>query len=176
MTTTFNTLPPPVQQEFSEKMLSTPMPRLIHNLFAIPRVIDGNMGKTMRMRRYNRLQTAPVPVDPLFLNPPPQQLTAIDIDASVNWYATSVVITREVTAINEDPVLNQAAARLGQSLRETEDELMRAMLESTASFVNCTGGVNGRNVAVLKSLFMDSKLLPSDVEDNEAQATEKCAA
>lgn len=97
-------------------MLSTPMRKNIHNLFAIPRTVDGNMGKTLRMRRYNRLMTAPVPVDPLFLNPPAQQLTALDVDATVNWYATSVVITREVTAVNEDPVLNQAAARLGQSL------------------------------------------------------------
>lgn len=42
-------------------------------------------------------------------------------------------------------VLNQAAARLGQSLRETEDELMRNMLETTAAFINCVGGVNGDN-------------------------------
>ncbi len=42
-------------------------------------------------------------------------------------------------------VLNQAAARLGQCLRETEDELMRSLLESTAAFVNCTNGVNGDN-------------------------------
>jgi N4-gp56 family major capsid protein len=87
MTTTTTVLPPPVQQEFSEKMLSTPMPKLVHNLFAIPRTIDGQMGKTLRMRRYNRLQTVPVPVDPLFLNPPAQQLTAVDIDATVNWLA-----------------------------------------------------------------------------------------
>ena len=79
MSTTTTTLPPPVQQEFSEKMLSTPMPRLVHSLFAIPRTIDGNMGRTLRMRRYNRLQTVPVPVDPLFMNPPAQQLTAIKI-------------------------------------------------------------------------------------------------
>ena len=143
MTTTTNVLPPPVAQEFAEKMLSTPMARLVHNLFAIPRTIDGNMGKTLRMRRYNRLQTAPVPVDPTFMNPPAQQLTAIDIDAVTNWYSTFVIITREVTAINEDPVLNQAAARLGQSLRETEDELMRTMLEATAAFINCVVGVNG---------------------------------
>ena len=116
MTTTTNILPPPVQQEFAEKMLSTPMPRLVHSLFAIPRTIDGNMGKTLRMRRYNRLQSVPVPVDPQFMNPPAQQLTAIDIDATINWYSTYVILTREVTAINEDPVLNQAAARLGQSL------------------------------------------------------------
>ena len=92
------------------------MPRLVHSLFAIPRTIDGNMGKTLRMRRYNRLQSVPVPVDPQFMNPPAQQLTAIDIDATINWYSTYVILTREVTAINEDPVLNQAAARLGQSL------------------------------------------------------------
>jgi len=142
MTTTTNILPPPVQQSFSEKMLSTPMARLVHNLFAIPRRIEGNMGKTLRMRRYNRLQTAPVPVDPMFMNPPAQQLTAIDIDSTVNWYSTFVILTREVTQINEDPVLNQAAARLGQSLRETEDELMRTMLEATAAFVNCVNGTN----------------------------------
>jgi N4-gp56 family major capsid protein len=42
-------------------------------------------------------------------------------------------------------VLNEAAARLGVSLRQTEDQLTRDMLASTASFINCTGGVNGDN-------------------------------
>lgn len=46
---------------------------------------------------------------------------------------------------NQDPVLNEAAARLGISLRQTEDELTRNMLASTASFINCVGGVNGDN-------------------------------
>jgi len=40
-------------------------------------------------------------------------------------------------------VLNECAARLGVSLRQTEDQLTRDMLASTASFINCTGGVNG---------------------------------
>lgn len=42
-------------------------------------------------------------------------------------------------------VLNECAARLGVSLRQTEDQLTRDMLASTASFINCTGGVNGDN-------------------------------
>lgn len=42
-------------------------------------------------------------------------------------------------------VLNEAAQRLGVSLRQTEDELMRNMLQSTASFINCVGGTNGDN-------------------------------
>jgi N4-gp56 family major capsid protein len=40
-------------------------------------------------------------------------------------------------------VLNEATARLGVSLRQTEDQLTRDMLASTASFINCTGGING---------------------------------
>jgi N4-gp56 family major capsid protein len=42
-------------------------------------------------------------------------------------------------------VLNEASQRLGVSLRQTEDELMRNMLQSTASFINCVGGTNGDN-------------------------------
>ena len=42
-------------------------------------------------------------------------------------------------------VLNEAAARLGVSLRQTEDELTRNMLAATAGFINCVGGVNGDN-------------------------------
>jgi hypothetical protein len=52
---------------------------------------------------------------------------------------------------------------------------MRSLLESTASFVNCVGGTNG-GIAVLKSDLIDSKLLPDDAEDNEAQAFERMAA
>ena len=44
---------------------------------------------------------------------------------------------------NQDPTLNEFAARLGVSLRQTEDELTRNMLASTASFINCVSGVNG---------------------------------
>jgi N4-gp56 family major capsid protein len=46
---------------------------------------------------------------------------------------------------NQDPVLNECAARLGVSLRQTEDQLTRDMLAATAGFINCTGGVNGDN-------------------------------
>lgn len=55
-------------------------------------------------------------------------------------------------------VLNEAAQRLGVSLRQTEDQLMRDMLASTASFINCVGGTNGRNVAVVKSSLIDLEL------------------
>ncbi len=39
--------------------------------------------------------------------------------------------------------MNECAARLGVSLRQTEDQLTSNMLASTASFINAVGGVNG---------------------------------
>ena len=145
MATTTTVLPPPVQQKFNAKLLSTPQARLIHNAFATPYEMEERSGDTMRFRRYTRLATAPVPLGAAMNNPPVQQLTAVDLDAKIDWYATYIIITKQVTLINEDPVLNEAAARLGQSMRETEDELTANMLGATASVINCTGGGNGDN-------------------------------
>ena len=78
--------------------------------------------------------------------------------------------------INQDPVLNQTVSLLAQSMRETEDELIRNMLASTASVINCTGGVNGRNVAVVKSSLMDLKTLTHESEGNKAQAEQYALA
>ncbi len=167
MTTTTTVLPPPVQQRFAEKLLSTPQARLIHGLTAERRAMPENSGNIMRMRRYNRLETAPVPVNPSMMNPPAQQLTAIDIDAQIDWYATYLVITEEVTLINQDPVLNSAAARLGQSMRETEDELVRDMLEATASIRNATGGTNGDNPTEIVRSDIDGVIATLQNNDGE---------
>lgn len=53
-------------------------------------------------------------------------------------------------------VLNEAAARLGQSMRETEDELIRDMLTGTASVINCTNGVNGDNPTEITRADIDN--------------------
>jgi N4-gp56 family major capsid protein len=77
------------------------------------------------------------------VTPPAQNLTAVDIDAKVSFYGTYVQLNEQVTLQNQDPVLNECAARLGVSLRQTEDQLTRDMLAATASFINSVGGVNG---------------------------------
>lgn len=141
--TTTSTLPAPVQQSFSYKLLSVPVPNMIHNIPAVRKQMPRNGGTTLRMRRYNPLNTAMVPLGNSGVTPPPQNLTAIDIDARISFYGTYVQLNEQVTLQNQDPVLNECAARLGVSLRQTEDQLTRDMLAATASFINCTGGVNG---------------------------------
>lgn len=141
--TTTGGLPAPVQQSFNMKLLSVPTPNLIHKIPAVKDRMPRNGGTTMRYRRYNPLDRALVPLGNSGVTPPSQALTAIDIDAELDWYGTWVEINEQVVLQNQDSVLNEAAIRLGVSLRQTEDELTRNMLASTAAQINCVGGVNG---------------------------------
>jgi len=79
-------------------------------------------------RNDNPLATATVPLGNSGITPPPQQLTSVNIDAQMDFYGTYILLNEQVTLQNQDPVLNEAAERLGVSLRQTEDELMRNML------------------------------------------------
>ena len=141
--TTSSVLPAPVQQSFDERLLAVPVPDFIHKFAAMKKRMPKNGGTTLRMRRYNPLNSALVPLGPSGVTPPGQELTAVDIDAKMDFYGDYVQIHEQVTLQSQDPVLNEAAIRLGVALRQTEDELTRNMLASTASFINCVGGVNG---------------------------------
>lgn len=84
--TTTGNLPSPVQQSFSYKLLSVPVPSMIHKIPAVMKQMPRNGGNTLRMRRYNPLATAMVPLGNSGLTPPGQVLTALDIDAKISFY------------------------------------------------------------------------------------------
>ena len=90
--TTTTTLPSPVQQSFSYKLLSVPVPNMIHKIPAVLKKMPRNGGNTLRMRRYNPLATALVPLGNTGVTPPAQMLTAVDIDARISFYGTYVIL------------------------------------------------------------------------------------
>jgi len=143
MTVNIGTMPPQIQQRYNSKLLSTPEQNNIHKLFASYVELPDNVGFIDRQSRYDRLDLFPVPLGDSQLNPPSQLLNRVDVDCRVRNYATYIVLTRQLTITNEDPVLNSGTARLGQAMRETQDQLVRDELEATASVVNCVNGVNG---------------------------------
>jgi len=142
-TTTTSTLPAPVQQSFNDMILSTPVPNYIHSIPAMRNHMPSNGGRIMRFRRYNPLAPAIVPLGNTGITPPSQLLTAIDIDAEVSFYGSFVQINEQVTLQAQDKPLTQAAIRLGDSLRKTEDILVRNMLAGSATIQNCVFGLNG---------------------------------
>jgi len=141
--TTTGVLPAAVQQSFNMKLLAVPTPNLIHKVPAQKDRMPRNGGTTMRYRRYNPLNTALVPLGTSGVTPPSQQLTAIDIDAQLSWYGSWIEMNEQVVLQSQESVLNEASIRLGVSLRQTEDELTRNMLASTATQINCVNGSNG---------------------------------
>lgn len=76
--TTTSILPAPVQQSFSQKLLAVPVPNMIHQIPAMKKNMPRNGGRFLRMRRYNPLPTALVPLGNTGVTPPAVQLTAVD--------------------------------------------------------------------------------------------------
>lgn len=89
--TTSSSLPAPVQQSFSYKLLAVPVPNMIHKIPAMLKQMPKNGGTTLRMRRYNPLDTAMVPLGNSGVTPPAQQLSAVDIDAKISFYGNGAV-------------------------------------------------------------------------------------
>lgn len=101
--TTTSVLSPPVQQSFCYKLLSVPVPNFIHTIPAMLKRMPRNGGTSLRMRRYNPLATAVVPLGNTGVTPPAQQLTAVDIDATMSFYGTYVILNEQVTLQDQDP-------------------------------------------------------------------------
>lgn len=167
---TLTNLAPEVATQFCMRMLARPMPDLVAKVGCYHVSMEQNQGNVLRQSRYDNLPTQPVPLGPSGINPPAMVLNRIDIDAQLDFYGGYVAITEQVLLINQDRALEETLDLLSQSLKETEDQLVREHMVNNAPFVNAVGGTNGRIVAVVKSSLMDLKLLAGNAEDNKAQA------
>jgi len=110
--TTTSVLPAPLQQSFSYKLLSVPTPYFIHKIPAMLKQMPRNGGTTLRMRRYNPLPTATVPLGNSGILPPPVQLTAVNIDAQMDFYGQYILINEQVTLQNQDPKRQHGVSKL----------------------------------------------------------------
>jgi hypothetical protein len=70
-----------------------------------------------------------------------------------------VTISDQVQFVVQDRVLNESTKVLSLQLGLTIDTLIRDMMVSTASTIASSNGVNGKSIAVVKSLVIDLELL-----------------
>lgn len=97
-----NNLPPEVLQTADDVLLAVRTPRLIHKLGAVTKRLPAKGGTTLRMSRYDRLPTAPVPLDPTGIPIPSTALNRVDIDATVSIYGLYSAINQRVFLQNQD--------------------------------------------------------------------------
>jgi N4-gp56 family major capsid protein len=141
---TMNTgnLPPAVNINLNKNLLSTPTAQKIYSIAASRMTMDKNSGDTMRFKRWNKLPSATAPLDD-GVNPAPNDISCIYVDAKLSTYGAWIAVTDTVVLTNEDPVLNGIVYQQGVQLRDTEDDLARAMLGACANRIRCTHGLNG---------------------------------
>lgn len=138
-------LPAPVQAFFSQAMLAIQVPNLIFNECAEKIAMEANQGLILRRRRYETPQPAITPLGPTGVTPPPANINIVDVDAKIQFYGNYVFVTDQVTLQNQDPVLSELTKVMALNMRETEDQLTRDVLASSAFVVNATNGGNGDN-------------------------------
>lgn len=101
--TTSTQMPSPVQQSFSRKLLAVKVPYLVNKIAATKKYMPRNGGRFLRMRRYDKLSTATVPLGNTGVTPPSQTLGSVDIDAQIQFYGTYVKVNEQVTLQSQDP-------------------------------------------------------------------------
>jgi len=135
--------PSPQQIWYEKVLLAIDSPNLIHTIAAERRRMATGNGKTWRVTRMDPLPTAviPLPEDGSEIASTP--LTKVDIDVQLSSYGQYVKISEQVVMTNSCPILNSTTNLLGDSMKRTEDEVVRDMLIATATHIDCTAGVNG---------------------------------
>ena len=113
-TTTIVNMEPEIPLQFSEYFLSTPQFNLIHSFGADLHYADAHIGRTLRMSRYERLNTDGGQLDGSGIDPAPEVVTCTDVDATVEIYAKVVRVNEQVRLWENDRVLTKFTDLLGQ--------------------------------------------------------------
>lgn len=140
---TTSSISAPVLKTLATRMLSIENPDLIHNIGAMRERMPMHGGRTMVFRRPVKLAPALVPLGNTGATPPSSTVQVVDIEATPSFYGSWTEINEQLVIQNQDKPLNYHTQLLGLQLRETEDQLTKNMMMSSAAFVNCVGGVNG---------------------------------
>jgi len=140
---TTSTLPAPVQIYYDRVLLSMEEPNLIHSKAAMKKNLASRSGNTIRMERYDDIGSATVPLGNTGVTPPSKSMSSIFVDAKINFFGTWVEINEQVELTSQSQVLNQRAKLLGRSMRQTEDDLIRDLLATTAFAIFAVGGLSG---------------------------------
>jgi len=134
---------PAITAQAADTLLSTPTARMIHKIPAQMSVMKSRAGTVQRNVRINNFPLATVEIGNSGQNPAPIIATKINIDVKPQLYGQFMYVNEQVVLQNEEDVIHNYAIRFGVSMRLSEDRLMRDLLASSASALNCVGGTNG---------------------------------
>ena len=176
--TTSTEVDPAIAIFYDRVLLKRGKPKLIHTLFGQKKNIAAKSGNTIKFRRYSALTTATTALTE-GVTPPGQKLAKMDLLAQVSQYGDYVHITDIVDLTVEDAVLTVANEELGDQMGRTVDEIVRDILQATASVDRCVGiGADDRltkadidTLAVLVLLGNNAQMFTPAIKAGSGQGT-----
>lgn len=128
-----------VQTLYDKTLLRTPFPEYIHGEFAELHHLQPGKGRTIKMRRYNRLSAVTTPITQ-GIPPGGSKLSKVDIEATVEQYGDIVALTDVVLLTTPDKVILKTVKLQSDQLQNTNDVLIRDVLGASASRLTCSNG------------------------------------
>ena len=137
--TTTNEVDPAVAVTYERTLLQPAFPEYVHNRFAKGFSIKSKSGNTIKMRRYARYPAATTPLTE-GISPNGHKQSKVDLLAEVSQFGDFATITDVVDLTVEDPNILIEVERQADQMRNTEDQLTRDVLATSASSTTCTNG------------------------------------
>lgn len=165
-TTTTANVDPEVQQYFDNILLDREQPYFVHRYFCQERRIPQKNSKTAIFRRFDNLADDLTPLTE-GVSPDPESVSKFDITAIVSQYGKVVTLTDDVIVTVQDQTANEIGDMLAQNMYSVYDKIIRNMLQSMASQIDCINGNNG--LPVTEITVEDLELAVDYLEENNAK-------
>ena len=165
--TNLSAIPPVIATYYDRNLLERALPALVHDRFGQKRPIKKNSGNQIIFRRYESLTAATTPLTE-GTTPSGSALSKTDVTATLAQYGDFVTITDMVELTNQDPVLTEAGAVLGEQMGNTLDRIYRAVLVAGTS-VFYANAVAGRSNIVTKIAAADFDKIVRALRRNNAK-------
>lgn len=128
-----------VSEYYNRTLLQYAKPKLLHTQFAQRIPLPTKNGKTVKMRRYEKLALATTPLSE-GITPTGKKMIKTDLLVTVVQYGDFISYTDVLEITEADNVLNEFSQKLGDQEGETIDRLTRDTLLACAGSTICSHG------------------------------------
>jgi N4-gp56 family major capsid protein len=137
--TTTTQIDPAVAVTYQRTLLEPAYPAYVHDNWATKYSIARKSGNTIKMRRYSRYSAATTPLTE-GVTPNGHKQSKVDILAQVSQYGDFATVTDVLDLTVEDANIVIEVERQADQMRNTNDQLTRDVLATSASSTTCSNG------------------------------------
>lgn len=166
--TTSNDIIPARRNIYNREMLEVAQKELVYMQFANKDSVSTKNGDGMEWDRYDPFPVATTPLTDGVYGAP-RKAVRRPIIAKLDVYGDYSKLTKRMVRTNLEDVTMQYTQRFGQQAGETFDTLMRDVLYSGVSYVNCTNGVTGTPGTLTEITTTDIGVAVKQLKNNNAK-------